>query len=42
MSAAKLATAPASTDRDSLKKLRKQSGCGPVDLAGTENALYEQ
>jgi starch phosphorylase len=27
---------------DGLARLRRQYGCGPVDLAGTENALYER
>jgi len=27
---------------DGLAKIRQQYGCGPVDLAGSENALYER
>lgn len=42
MSATKLATAPALEELDSLAKLRKQYGCGPVDLTGTDDALYER
>ena len=33
---------PASTDSDTLAGLRRQYGCGPVDLSGTDNALYER
>src|SRR5262249_7006101 len=31
-----------STGLDGLAKLRQQYGCGPVDLTGTDNALYER
>src|SRR6266498_4083428 len=35
--------APAmSTTPDGLANLRKQYGCGPVEFAGTDNALYER
>jgi len=34
------ATAP--TRSDGLAKLRRQYGAGPIDLTGTENALYER
>src|SRR4051812_43296050 len=27
---------------DRFAKLREQYGCGPVDLSGSENALYER
>ena len=42
MSATTYATPSASTERDGLAKLRKQYGCGPVELTGNENALYER
>ena len=36
-------SAPASSaGSDGLAKLREQYGCGPVDLTGTDNALYER
>src|SRR5467141_1322755 len=31
-----------STKSDSIARLRKQYGSGPIDLAGSENALYER
>jgi glycogen phosphorylase len=31
-----------STESERVAKLRSQYGCGPVDLAGTANALYER
>ena len=31
-----------STESDAFAKLRSQHGTGPIDLAGTENALYER
>src|SRR5213083_2420048 len=33
---------PASTEFDTISKLRSQYGCGPVEFAGTDNALYER
>src|SRR5689334_4222316 len=33
---------PTSTESDSLAKLHNQYGCGPLDFAGTPNALYER
>jgi len=36
-------TAPSTaSSRDGLAKLREQYGCGPVDLTGTNDALYER
>ncbi len=36
-------TAPsASANQDGMVKLREQYGCGPVQLTGTDNALYER
>jgi starch phosphorylase len=32
----------ASTGSDGIAKLRRQYGTGPIDLTGTENALYER
>jgi starch phosphorylase len=32
----------ASSEPDTIAKLRRQYGSGPIDLAGTENALYER
>ena len=31
-----------STGSDTMAELRRQYGCGPVDFAGTSNALYER
>src|SRR5262245_24818306 len=36
------AAAPTSTAPDGLAKLREQYGCGPVNFAGTDHALYER
>src|SRR6266849_8075511 len=30
------------TESDSIAKLRSQYGCGPIEFAGTDNALYER
>jgi starch phosphorylase len=36
-------TAPGTaTEADGLANLRRQYGCGPVEFAGTDNALYER
>jgi len=32
----------ASAGADGLAKLAKQYGCGPVQLSGADNALYER
>src|ERR1700756_2264007 len=42
MSITKVAASPASTEADGMTKLRRQYGCGPVELTGTANALYER
>jgi starch phosphorylase len=36
------AAPPTSTSPDGLAKLREQYGCGPVQLTGNDNALYER
>ena len=33
---------PTSTETDSIANLRSQYGCGPIEFAGTDNALYER
>jgi glycogen phosphorylase len=33
---------PTSSGTDGLAKLRQQYGCGPVELTGTDDALYER
>jgi transaldolase len=33
---------PTSTETDSIANLRSQHGCGPIEFAGTDNALYER
>ncbi len=35
-------TVPTPPANDGLAKLRQQYGCGPVELTGTDNALYER
>ena len=33
---------PTSTKTDSIANLHSQYGCGPIEFAGTDNALYER
>jgi len=33
---------PMSTESEKIAKLRSQYGCGPIEFAGTANALYER
>src|SRR5712664_2757854 len=33
---------PTSTQFDAIAKLRSRYGCGPIEFAGTDNALYER
>ena len=35
-------TTPTSTQFDAVSKLRSRYGCGPIEFAGTDNALYER
>src|SRR5205823_10345129 len=42
MTTTKKATPPTSTGSDGTLKLLRQYGCGPVQLTGTDNALYER
>src|SRR5712692_6997959 len=42
MSANESTTPRAATTPDALATLRRQYGCGPVDLTGSANALYER
>jgi starch phosphorylase len=42
MSDAKMAGPFASADPDFVSKIVRQYGCGPVQFAGTDNALYER
>src|SRR5881397_2505157 len=42
MSAKDAAAPRAETASDSMATLRRQYGCGPVELAGTAHALYER
>src|SRR5213593_2736661 len=42
MSAKESAATRAATASDALAALRRQYGCGPVDLTGTAHALYER
>ena len=42
MSANESTTQRAATTPDALATLRRQYGCGPVDLTGSANALYER
>src|SRR5258708_37252410 len=42
MSANESTTPRATTTPDALVTLRRQYGCGPVELTGSANALYER
>src|SRR5437867_10622742 len=42
MSAKKAAASRAETASDSMATLRRQYGCGPVELTGSADALYER
>ena len=42
MSSPQMSVSPTSTESETIEKLRRQYGCGPVELAGTDNALYER
>src|SRR5215831_13307631 len=42
MSFAQTRVLPALTESETLLKLRRQYGCGPVKFAGGEDALYER
>jgi starch phosphorylase len=42
MSTVKAAAPPASPNADGTSKLLRQYGCGPVELTGTDDALYER
>jgi glycogen phosphorylase len=42
MSSTHMSVSPASMESETISKLRRQYGCGPVELAGTDNALYER
>jgi glycogen phosphorylase len=42
MSRGRVAASPAATASDSMAMLRRQYGCGPVELTGTADALYER
>src|SRR5262245_9726208 len=42
MSTREMATSLMSTDSDTIAKLLRQYGCGPIQFAGTDNAFYER
>src|SRR5436309_6753797 len=42
MSTTKVAVSPKATETDGTATLLRQYGCGPVELTGTDNALYER
>jgi len=42
MGASQTATSSLLTESDRIERLRQQYGCGPVEFAGTDNALYER
>jgi starch phosphorylase len=42
MSAPQIGISPKLTESETLSKLRSQYGCGPVEFAGTDSALYER
>jgi starch phosphorylase len=42
MSTREMAISSTSTDSDTIAKLLRQYGCGPIEFAGTDNAFYER
>jgi glycogen phosphorylase len=42
MSSPQIISSLTSTESEALSKLRRQYGCGPVEFAGSDNALYER
>ena len=42
MATKRMVEPPTSTESDSIAKLRRQYGCGPIEFAGTPDALYER
>src|SRR5271167_4468087 len=42
MSSTQMSVSPALMESETISKLRRQYGCGPVEFAGTNNALYER
>jgi glycogen phosphorylase len=42
MSTTRIAASPTSTESETISKLRTQYGCGPIEFAGSDNAMYER
>ena len=42
MSSPRMSVSPTPAEAETVEKLRRQYGCGPVEFAGTDNALYER
>ena len=42
MSTTRVVASPTSTESETMLKLRRQYGCGPIEFAGTDNAMYER
>jgi glycogen phosphorylase len=42
MSTTRIAVSPSSGESDMISRLRQQYGCGPIEFAGTDEALYER
>ncbi len=42
MSTTRVVVSPTSTESETMLKLRRQYGCGPIEFAGTDNAMYER
>ena len=42
MSTTEMRVSPAPTESETFSKLLNQYGCGPIELSGTNNALYER
>jgi len=42
MSTTRKVISPTSTESDAIAELRRQYGCGPIEFAGSDNAMYER
>ena len=42
MSTTRTVISPTSTESATIAELRRQYGCGPIEFAGSDNAMYER
>jgi glycogen phosphorylase len=42
MSTTRTVISPTSTESATIVELRRQYGCGPIEFAGSDNAMYER